>query len=181
MAYYVDVILPIPVNQKFTYIISKDEYDFIKPGMRIIVPFGKSKLYTSVSYETYDHYESDYELKSIIQIIDDLPVVNKYQLKFWDWVSRYYFTSIGEVMRASMPSNLILQSETVLTLNNDKEIEMGDLNDSEYLVVEALNINKQLSVKDVSEILEKKNIFSIINSMNEKEFIRVDEKRWNIR
>ena len=79
MAYYVDVILPIPVNQKFTYIISKDEYDFIKPGMRIIVPFGKSKLYTSVSYETYDHYESDYELKSIIQIIDDLPVVNKYQ------------------------------------------------------------------------------------------------------
>ena len=42
MAYYVDVILPIPVNQKFTYIISKDEYDFIKPGMRIIVPFGKS-------------------------------------------------------------------------------------------------------------------------------------------
>ena len=176
MAYYVDVILPIPVNQKFTYIISKDEYDFIKPGMRIIVPFGKSKLYTSVSYKTYNHYESDYELKSIIQIIDDLPVVNKYQLKFWDWVSRYYFTSIGEVMRASVPSNLILQSETVLTLNNDKEIEMGDLNDSEYLVVEALNINKQLSVKDVSEILEKKNIFSIINSMNEKELIRVDEK-----
>ena len=76
MAYYVDVILPIPVNQKFTYIISKDEYDFIKPGMRIIVPFGKSKLYTSVSYKTYNHYESDYELKSIIQIIDDLPVVN---------------------------------------------------------------------------------------------------------
>ena len=176
MAYYVDVILPIPVNQKFTYIISKDEYDFIKPGMRIIVPFGKSKLYTSVSYKTYNHYESDYELKSIIQIIDDLPVVNKYQLKFWDWVSRYYFTSIGEVMRASVPSNLILQSETVLTLNNDKEIEMGDLNDSEYLVVEALNINKQLSVKDVSEILEKKNIFSIINSMNDKELIRVDEK-----
>ena len=79
-------------------------------------------------------------------------------------------------MRASIPSNLILQSETVLTLNHDKEIEMDGLNDSEYLVVEALNINKQLSVKDVSEILEKKNIFSIINSMNEKELIRVDEK-----
>ena len=42
MGYYVDVILPIPVNQKFTYLISKDEYNFIKPGMRIIVPFGKS-------------------------------------------------------------------------------------------------------------------------------------------
>ena len=42
MAYYVDVILPIPVNQKFTYIISKDEYDFIKPGSivpKVLVPF----------------------------------------------------------------------------------------------------------------------------------------------
>ena len=64
----------------------------------------------------------------------------------------------------------------MLFRSHDKEIEMGSLNDSEYLIVEALNINKQLSVKDVSEILEKKNIFSIINSMNEKEFIRVDEK-----
>ena len=96
--------------------------------------------------------------KKIDKIVVAIPK-NKYQLKFWDWISRYYFTSIGEVMRASIPSNLILQSETVLTLNQDKEIEMGGLNDSEYLIVEALNINKQLSVKDVSEILETKNIF----------------------
>ena len=73
MSFYVDVILPIPVNQKFTYLISEEEYHFIKPGMRIIVPFGKSKLYTSVSYKTHndDHNDSDFEFKSIIQIIDD--------------------------------------------------------------------------------------------------------------
>ena len=125
MSFYVDVILPIPVNQKFTYLISEEEYHFIKPGMRIIVPFGKSKLYTSVSYKTHndDHNDSDFEFKSIIQIIDDFPIVNSFQLKFWDWVSRYYFTSIGEVMRASIPSNLILQSETILTLNNENEIK----------------------------------------------------------
>ena len=69
-----------------------------------------------------DHNDSDFEFKSIIQIIDDFPIVNSFQLKFWDWVSRYYFTSIGEVMRASIPSNLILQSETILTLNTEKEI-----------------------------------------------------------
>ena len=178
MSFYVDVILPIPVNQKFTYLISEEEYHFIKPGMRIIVPFGKSKLYTSVSYKTHndDHNDSDFEFKSIIQIIDDFPIVNSFQLKFWDWVSRYYFTSIGEVMRASIPSNLILQSETILTLNNENEINDNNLDDSEYLIIDALKINKQLSIKEVSEILDKKNIFSIINSMNEKELIRVDEK-----
>ena len=47
MSHYIDVILPVPLHQKFTYLITVDEYKFIKPGMRIVVPFGKSKLYTS--------------------------------------------------------------------------------------------------------------------------------------
>ena len=176
MAYYVDVILPIPVNQKFTYLISKDEYEFLKPGMRIIVPFGRSKLYTSISVKIHNFHESDYELKSIIQIIDDSPLVNTHQLKFWDWLSRYYFTSLGEVMRASIPSNLILQSETIITISNQNEIDNSKLDDAEYLILEALNINKQLSIKNVSEILNRKNIFSVINKMNEKDLIKVDEK-----
>ena len=176
MGYYVDVILPIPLNQKFTYLISKDEYDFIKPGMRIIVPFGKSKLYTSISFKTHDSYEGSYDLKSIIQIIDEYPVVNNFQLKFWDWISRYYFTFIGDVMRASVPSNLILQSETIITLNPEKDIVNNELDETEFLIVDALNINGQLSISNVSNIINKKNIFSIINSMSKKEFIRVDEK-----
>ena len=176
MGYYVDVILPIPLNQKFTYLISKDEYDFIKPGMRIIVPFGKSKLYTSISFKTHNSYEGSYDLKSIIQIIDEYPIVNNFQLKFWDWISRYYFSFIGDVMRASVPSNLILQSETIITLNPEKDIDSDELNETEFLIVDALNINGQLSISNVSNIINKKNIFSIINSMSDKEFIRVDEK-----
>ena len=156
--------------------ISKDEYEFLKPGMRIIVPFGRSKLYTSISVKIHNFFESDYELKSIIQIIDDSPLVNTHQLKFWDWLSRYYFTSLGEVMRASIPSNLILQSETIITINNQNEIDNNKLDDAEYLILEALNINKQLSIKNVSEILNRKNIFSVINKMNEKDLIKVDEK-----
>ena len=63
MAYYVDVILPIPVNQKFTYIISKDEYDFIKnlnADLAIVVAYGQiipkeflslTKKLTQIDYE----------------------------------------------------------------------------------------------------------------------------------
>ena len=135
MGYYVDVILPIPVNQNFTYLISKDEYEFLKPGMRIIVPFGRSKLYTSICIKIHNFFESDFELKSIIQIIDDIPIVNTHQLKFWDWVSRYYFTSVGEVMRAAIPSNLILQSETIITLNNQNSVDNNRLDDTELSLI----------------------------------------------
>ena len=176
MSYYVDVILPVPLNQKFTYLISKEEYDFIEPGMRVIVPFGKSKLYTSIAFQTHDFYDDNYELKPIIQIIDSVPIVNTYQLKFWDWVSRYYFTFLGDVMRASVPSNLILQSETIITLNPELDINIDNLDEIEYLIIDALNISGHLSINNVSEIINKKNIFSIINSMTKKELIRVDEK-----
>ncbi len=176
MSYYVEVILPIPLNQKFTYLISKDEFDFIKPGMRIVVPFGKSKLYTSIAYQIHKNFHGDYDLKSITQIIDKIPIVNSFQLKFWDWVSRYYFTSIGDVMRASIPSNLILQSETIITLDPDTNFDDDKLDEFEFLIIEAIRIEGQISIKDVSDIINKKNIFSIITKMSNMRLIRVNEK-----
>ena len=137
MSHYIDVILPVPLHQKFTYLITEDEYKFIKPGMRIIVPFGKSKLYTSIAYQTHNNFQGNYELKSIIQILDKIPIVNSFQLKLWDWIARYYFTSLGDVMRASLPSNLILQSETIITLNPDNSIENDKLDEFEFMITEA--------------------------------------------
>ena len=120
--FFANILIPVPVHEVFTYRIPFEMNEHVLFGQRVIVPFGKSKLYTSISYKTHNYKQSDFELKSIIQIVDDFPIVNNFQLKFWDWVSRYYFTSIGEVMRASIPSNLVLQSETVLTLNSEKLI-----------------------------------------------------------
>ena len=79
-------------------------------------------------------------------------------------------------MRASVPSNLILQSETIITLNPELDINIDNLDEIEYLIIDALNISGHLSINNVSEIINKKNIFSIINSMTKKELIRVDEK-----
>ena len=140
MSYYVDVILPIPMNQKFTYLITSEEFEFIKPGMRIVVPFGKSKLYTSIAYQIHKNFQGNYDLKSITQIIDKIPIVNTFQLKFWDWVSRYYFSPIGDVMRASIPSNLILQSETIITLDPDTTFDDDKLDEFEFLIIEAIRI-----------------------------------------
>lgn len=176
MSYYVDVILPIPMNQKFTYLITSEEFEFIKPGMRIVVPFGKSKLYTSIAFQIHKNFQGNYDLKSITQIIDKIPIVNSFQLKFWDWVSRYYFSPIGDVMRASIPSNLILQSETIITLDPDTTFDDDKLDEFEFLIIEAIRIEGQISIKDVSDIINKKNIFSIITKMSEKRLIRVNEK-----
>ena len=179
MSYYVEVILPLPLDQKFTYFVSKQEFDFIKPGMRIIVPFGKSKFLTAIAYYVHQEFEGSFELKSIHQIIDNSPVVNEDQIKFWDWISKYYMCPIGDVLKAALPSNLLLQSETVISINPKVKINKSELNDSEYLLMDALEINNQLSVDQASAIITKENVFKIINTLREKGFLLIEEKTYS--
>ena len=179
MSYYVEVILPLPLDQKFTYFVSKQEFDFIKPGMRIIVPFGKSKFLTAIAHSVHQEFRGSFELKSIHQIIDNWPVVNEDQLKFWDWISKYYMCSIGDVLKAALPSNLLLQSETVISINPNAKIVKSNLNDTEYLLMDALEINNQLSVDQASLIITKGNIFKIIHALSEKGFLLIEEKTYS--
>ena len=81
--YFIDVILPIPLKQTFTYEVNKDEAMFLKQGMRVAVPFGKSKLYTGIVFAIHRTAPQGYETKSIDQILDEKPIVNGIQIKHW--------------------------------------------------------------------------------------------------
>ena len=137
MANFIDVILPIPLEKSFTYSITSAEADFLKVGMRVAVPFGKSKIYTALVYKIHNQEPLIYEAKEIHQILDDSPVVTKIQLVHWEWIANYYMCTLGEVMRGALPSAFVLESETVIRKNNDVVINDEDLKDDEFLVYEA--------------------------------------------
>ncbi len=104
MHHFIDVILPIPLQKAFTYHITEAEAEFLKPGMRVAVPFGKSKIYTALVYKIHQNPPTAYEAKTIHQILDEKPIITEHQLKHWEWIASYYMCSIGEVMRAAMPN-----------------------------------------------------------------------------
>ncbi|HBU78891.1 MAG TPA: primosomal protein N', partial [Muricauda sp.] len=104
MDYFLDVVLPIPLERLFTYKISQAEADFIEEGMRVAVPFGKSKIYTALAYRVHQNAPEAYEPKEIYQILDEQPVVTQIQLKHWEWVAKYYMCTLGEVIRSALPS-----------------------------------------------------------------------------
>ena len=110
MIYFLDVILPIPLKKAFTYHITEAEAQFLKSGMRVAVPFGKSKIYTALAYKVHNTAPTAYEAKTIHQILDKKPVVTATQLQHWEWIASYYMCSIGEVMRAAMPNAFIIES-----------------------------------------------------------------------
>jgi primosomal protein N' (replication factor Y) len=176
MANFIDVILPIPLEKSFTYSVTPAEADFLKVGMRVAVPFGKSKIYTALVYKIHNQEPLIYEAKEIHQILDDSPVVTKIQLKHWEWIANYYMCTLGEVMRGALPSAFVLESETVIRKNNDVVINDEDLKDDEFLVYEALHHQSSLKIQDISNILDKKNVLPVIKRLLDKNAIEVEEE-----
>ncbi|MFC2127017.1 primosomal protein N' [Bacteroidota bacterium] len=172
---FINVILPLPLQRLFTYSITDAEVGFLKKGMRVAVPFGKSKIYTALVHEIHQKAPQEYEAKPIHQILDDKPIVNEIQLEHWAWVANYYMCSLGDVYRAALPSAFLLESETIV-LRNPSFVDESVLTDTEFLIFEALYHQSQLSVLEISGILSKKNILPLLKSMLAKEAVVLKEE-----
>jgi primosomal protein N' (replication factor Y) len=174
--YFIDVILPIPIVKLFTYSINIEEAKFLKPGMRVAVPFGKSKLYTAIVFSIHESAPDTYEAKDIHQILDEHAIVNSHQLKFWSWISDYYLCSLGDVMRASLPSSFLLESETLISKTNIEINDIIDFSDDEFILLEALENQSSLKISEVSNLLNKKNVFKPINSLLHRGCVKLQEE-----
>ena len=79
---FLDVVLPLPLRQSYTYIVTKEESKIIKPGTRVIVPFGKRKKYTAISLLVHSNCPQAYEPKQIEGILDESPILTPTQISF---------------------------------------------------------------------------------------------------
>lgn len=176
MQQFIDVILPIPIEKLFTYHISEAESEFLSPGMRVSVPFGKNKIYTGIVGHIHNQAPIIYEAKDIHQILDEEPIVTSTQLQHWKWIANYYMCTVGEVMRAALPSAFILESETVITKSSQANVNDEDLKDDEFLIYEALHHQSSLKIQDMMSILDKKNVLPVIKRLLDKKIINVQEE-----
>ena len=103
---YADVILPLPLDGMFTYSIPAHMQESMQVGMRVRVPFGKSKTYIAIVAHLHNERPSGYQVKDILELIDQQPVLLPQQLKQWQWISNYYMSPIGEVYKAALPGGM---------------------------------------------------------------------------
>lgn len=176
MLHFIDVILPIPVKNDFTYRISEAEAAFIKQGMRVAVPFGKTKVYAAIVIKVHTTVPTVYQAKEIEHILDEEPLVTQQQLRLWSWMASYYMCTKGEVMRAALPSAFLLESETIIQRKEDAVIDETSLKDDEFLIYEALQHHSLLKVQEVMEILGKRTVLPVIKSLLEKDYLTVKEE-----
>ncbi|MNX41290.1 Primosomal protein N' [compost metagenome] len=174
--YFVEVILPLSLAKTFTYQVSEAEFHYIKKGMRVVVPFGKSKMYTALAIVIHQNKPALYEAKEIHQILDEKPIVTEIQIAHWQWIASYYMCAIGDVYRGAMPSALLLESETLISQKQEVFVDESLLSDEEFLVYEALQQQSSLKVQDIIAILNKKNIFPVIQKLIDKNILVLQEE-----
>ncbi|MFD2939257.1 replication restart helicase PriA [Flavobacterium notoginsengisoli] len=174
--FFIEVILPLSLAKTFTYRVSEAEFHFIKKGMRVAVPFGKSKIYTALVLEVHENAPTLYEAKEIHQILDEKPIATETQIKHWLWVANYYMCGIGDVYRGAFPSGLLLESETVVSHKPDVLVNDSELSDDEFLIYEALQHQSSLTVHEIASILNKKNILPVLQKLIARDIIFLEEE-----
>lgn len=176
MLYFIEVVLPLAVAKTFTYQVSEAEFNYIQIGMRVAVPFGKTKIYTALVLDKNNIPPQLYEAKEIHQILDDKPVINLFQIEHWKWIASYYMCSLGEVFRSALPSGYILESETIISAKQNHDIPNEELKDDEYLILEALKSQSSITIQEVIKILGKKTVFPVINKLLAKGALVLEEE-----
>ena len=174
--HFIDVILPLALPQNFTYRVSEAEFAYLQAGMRVAVPFGKSKMYTGLVVGLHQNEPLLYEAKDIHQIIDEKPLVNAFQLAHWEWIASYYMCTLGEVYRCAVPSAFLLESETIISTHKTPPLETLQLTDEEYLIYEALQNQAVLKIEEIAKITHKKNVLPVLQSLLQKQVIAINEE-----
>ena len=172
---FVEVVLPLSLVKNYTYRVPFDLNDQIEIGKRVVVQFGKHKIYTALIRSITQLPPQHYEAKYIIDVVDVAPVVTETQFKFWNWMMQYYMCNEGDVMYAALPASLKLASETILILRDDFD-ESIDCSEKEEIIIVALKKQQKITVNDVAKLLGQKTIYPIINRLLEKEIILVAEE-----
>lgn len=173
----IQVILPLPIHERFTYEVPDDIQQNIGLGTRVLVQFGRKKYYTAIVAGLDQRPPQNYEVKKIMAVLDSHPALRYPQLKFWEWISDYYLCSVGEVMKAAIPTGLKLESESIVTLNQDFDTEEGlKLTERQSMIVAALQHSGKDSLTGLEKTTGIKNVASQVNALLAAGVVRIDEK-----
>jgi primosomal protein N' (replication factor Y) len=171
---FTEVILPLALPKLYTYSIPTDLTNQVSPGVRVVVQFGKKKLYSAIVYRVHENAPEEYQTKDILQVIDSEPLVSNVQIKFWVWMAQYYMCTLGEVMKAALPAGLKMESETVVG-KGDNYVESIPLTDFEYSLMSLLEQDNCLSIEQLVSKADVPNPLGVVKALLDKKVLAISE------
>lgn len=170
----VQVALPIHSERLFLYSVPNRFRQGIATGKRVFVPLGNRK---AIGYVVGDggKRKVDFELKDIIDILDELPLFDERRLEFFRRVSEYYMAPLGIVLKFAHPSGLGKSvGKTVrITEEGKSRLKEAGLNRLEKRILETLLLEGELASEKLIELSGKASLENL-NSLKRKAHIEFD-------
>ena len=169
----IEVVLPLPIDKTFNYAVNRNEFINISHGSRVVVSFGKKKLYTAIVINKFPNKNYEYELKEIEFIVDDKPCVNQYQIEFYKWISSYYMCPIGKVYETALPKLFLIKSETIIDVISDDNTNI--LSNKANDLYQSISNFKEISVIDLVK-LHGRDSMKLVNELVLNDFVKIREE-----
>ncbi|MCO6495517.1 MAG: primosomal protein N' [Bacteroidetes bacterium] len=176
--FYAEVILPLPLAGTFTYRISKEMLPLAAIGARVLVPFGKGKIYTGIIFSIHNNAPEGFHVHYIQEVIDkDEILITPSQIKSWQWIAEYYMSPLGEVMNVAMPAGLNFHSLTFVELNPEIYWQDESLNKEEEHLMTIIETHKKISIKELEkEMRSKSSLLKQIRSLYMRDLILLSDE-----
>ncbi|SMG21526.1 replication restart helicase PriA [Sphingobacterium psychroaquaticum] len=174
--YFVEVILPLYIAKTYTYRVPVEWNDHVAVGKRVIVQFGRNKIYAAVVHKVSHEAPLGYEAKYILNVIDDQPILDPTQLTLWEWMADYYLCYLGEIMQAALPAAMKMASETKIVAAENEDLDRSLLTDKGYMIMEALDVAGELTINDVVKLLGQKTVFPLLKTLFDEGYLLISEE-----
>ena len=103
MPLFVEVALPIPMRQTFSYRVKETDIPMALKGVRVKVPFGRQQLIGLITSTSDECNLAPQQIKSVIEFLDSEPLLPESLYKLTQWAARYYFCSVGQMLSQAIP------------------------------------------------------------------------------
>ena len=175
MPKFAETLLPLAIPGTYTYRIPEGMR--LSIGMRVLVPFGRKKIFTAIITSLHDREPRGYDVKEILGTLDDKPILRHPQLEFWQWIADYYLCSMGEVYKAAVPSGLKVESETTISVNPDfEESEPGQLSDRERVILDFTAQRGRVQINEIAKATGFKTVERNVSHLLDMDALHVSER-----
>ena len=171
---YVDVVIPLAINDTLTYSVPQAMIDEVKIGERVLVHVGKKKIYTGIILRINNNADTSRQYKEIICILDSSPIITLMQLQLWQWIAEYYMCTLGEVMKAALPTALKLESETKVRLTSDID-DYDTLTSTQLKIIDFLDDKKYKTLDEINRYLGVTSAIKQVQQLLNNGFIEMEE------
>jgi primosomal protein N' (replication factor Y) len=188
---HINIALPVKINQEFTYSINFEDNASKLIGCRVLVKLAEKTL-TGIIVNTNTENHS-FEIKPILKLIDEKPILNINQIKLARWISDYYVSEFGIVLFSMLPSNfnnlsnLVINKQDLENLDSEIKLTPNNIKIVEFLKKHKNNLSFKFLKKNINisnlkqslEQLENKGLIKLEDKFNISSFIYEDYIKFN--